>query len=77
MSSSLSKNSHEETAPPDDDEIQLVKPLLPRHIDWEILQNRADIGNVKSGDKLGWLRVSYSNCTNVPHKGFWNAIKKD
>lgn len=75
MSSSPSKSSHEEIEPTDEDAIQLVKPLLPRHVDWEILQNRADIGNVNP--VINWLRVSYSHCTNVPHKGFGNAMRKD
>ena len=35
MSSSLTKIPHEEIPPADEDEIQLVKPLLPRHVDWD------------------------------------------
>ena len=80
MSSALSdipKISQEDIASLDEDEIQLVKPLLYSHASWEIPQSGAVIGNVKSGDKLEWLRVSFSYCTNVPSKGFGNAIGED
>jgi len=80
MSSTLSdipKNSQDDAASLDEDEIQLVKPLLYSHASWEIPQSGGAIGNVKSGDKLEWLRVSFSYCTNVPSKGLGNAMGED
>ena len=80
MSSALSdipKISQDDVASLDEDEIQLVKPLLYSHASWEFPQSGAVIGNVKSSDKLEWLRVSFSYCTNVPNKGLGNAMGED